>query len=221
MDLIQYFLSKLLWLMIILGVGLILFIGVKKFAPNFLSSLSLTGNGSFFTDNWLPDPVNLQEATKPITADLSGNVYEGRMTPGTSYVIYTEKGMQIVNVPPKQQVFNAQTAGFSDNSIYVRNISVYSGKSIGTYETFTGEARSTFFTNGTFPVYVIDTQGRIFAKETAVATGQWSVPGWTRFSVQIRSLLPSHQPCQLLFVPDSSAPDANTNGRATIQVICN
>ncbi len=223
METIQRFLSGILKLIIVIAVGLFIFIVMQKFFPNLMSKISFYKPGSsFFTDNWLPDPVNLQEVAQPKTSDLSGNIYEGGLTPGTSYVIYSDSGMKVVKVPPtKSQVFNAQTAGFSDNSLYARNLSVYDGESINTYKTIYGEARSTFFANGTFPIYIIDTQGRIFATETAIATGQWSVPGWSRFSVQVRSLLPSHQPCQLLFVPNPQSPDANTGARALVPVFCN
>lgn len=222
METIQYLLSKLLKVIIILIICIFVFLVLKKFFPNLLSSFSFYKPGaSFFTDNWLPDPVNFQEIAKPKIADLSGNVYEGGLTPGTSYVIYSEKGMEIVKVPPKSQVFNAQTSGFSDNSLYVRNLSIYNGDSIKTYKTIYGEARGTFFANQTFPVYITDTQNRVFAVETAIATGQWSVPGWSRFTVQVRSLLPSHQPCQLLFMPNPKSPDANTGARALIPVFCN
>lgn len=223
MDTIQFFLSAILKLIIIIFVGIFIFIVLQKFFPNFLSKFSFyRSSGAFFTDNWLPDPVNFQDVAKGRKADLSGNVYEGGLTPGTSYVIYSDSGMKIIKVPPtKSQVFNAQTAGFSDSSLYVRNLSIYNGDSVNTHKTIYGEARSTFFANGTFPIYIIDTQGRVFAVETAIATEQWSIPGWSRFSVQIRSLLPSHQPCQLLFIPNPQSPDANTGGRALIPVSCN
>lgn len=222
METIQFLLSKMFKVIVILGLCILVFIVLQKFFPNLLSRLSFYKPGStFFTDNWLPDPTNFQEIAQPKTADLSGNIYEGGLTPGTSYVIYTNSGMKVVNVPPKSQVFNSQTAGFSDSSLYVRNLSIYSGESIGTNKVIYGEARGTFFANQTFPVYILDTQGRVFAVETAIASGQWSVPGWSRFTVQVRSLLPSHQPCQLLFIPNPQSPDANSGGRALVPISCN
>ena len=193
---------------------------MQKYAPNFFTKFSLAGS-SFFTDDWLPDPVNLQELAQGKTADLSGNIYESKLTPGQSYVIYTEKGMEIVKIPPKPSEFNAETSGYVDSSLYVRNISVYKSESIRTNMTFYGEARNTFFAEEKFPVYLIDAQGKIFAKETAVSTGQWSIPGWSRFSVQIHSLLPSHQACQVLFVPDPTSQDARTGARSILPVNCN
>ena len=222
METIQYLLSKLLWVIVIVAILIVGFILMRKFAPELMSKFSLGGGtGSFFTDYWLPEPVNLVEVTKPIKADLTGNVYEGSMSPGTSYVIYGENGMEIVKVPPKSPTFNAENSGFADSSIYIRNLSIHKEESIRTGKVFYGEARSTFFSNGKFPVYIVDSTGRIFAKEEAVQTGQWSIPGWSRFSVQVKSFLPAHQSCQVLFAPDPSSPDGRTNARAVTPVVCN
>ncbi len=221
MEAIEFLLKKLAGIIVVAVLLIIAFFFVQKFFPNVLQLFSLSGSrGSFFTDNWLPSPVNLQEFAKPITADLTANQYDGKLSPGTSYVLYNDKGMQIVNVPPDPS-FNAKTSGYTDNSLYVRNISVYRGQSITTDNLITGEARTGFFANDRFPIYITDPTGKVFAVETAVATGQWSIPGWTRFSMRIRSLLPSHTPCQMLFVPDVRSPDASTQNKAVVQVFCN
>lgn len=220
METIQYILSKLLIVIIVVAVLIFGFMLVNKFAPNFFPNFSLAGR-SFFTDDWLPDPVDMQGAAKGTTANLSGNVYEGSLTPGTSYVVYTDAGMKIVNVPPKNPTFNPEKSGYADSSTYVRNLSVYKNESIRNGMTFYGETRSTFFTNGIFYVYLLDAQGKVFAKETATAMSQWSVPGWTRFAVTIRSLLPTHQQCQLFFLPEPNSPDRASGMRALVPVTCN
>lgn len=221
MQTIEYFLSKLFVGIIAVTILVGLFFVIQKFTPNLFNNLILYKKGGFFTDNWLPDPINLQEMSAPKTADLSNNLYEGGMTPGTSYMTYTDKGMEVINVPPKTTTFNAQNSGFYDSSMYVRNLSIYNGESLNTGRTFYGEAKSSFFNNGTFPVYITDNQGKIFAKETAINTGDWSIPGWTRFSVQIRSLLPAHQACKILFIPDQNSQDKNTGEQVMTSIFCN
>lgn len=223
MGLIQELLSKLLWLIIAIAILVGLFFVLQKFQPNFLKKFNLAATGSFFTDNWLPDPVNFQEVNKPKTADLSNNIYEGNMTPGMAYVIYDDQGMHIVNVPLKNgdKVFNAQTAGYYDNSLYVRNLSVVKNESIRTGMTFYGEARNTFFADGRFPIYILNSQGKSFTRELAVATGQWSVPGWVRFSFTVSSLLPAQEACTLLFTPDPNSLERNSPHSVMIPVRCN
>ena len=224
METIKYFLSKLLMFAIIIGALILLFIGLKKFNPSFVEKFSFTGgSGSFFTDNWLPDPVNLQKLSQPQTADLSNLVLEGGMTPGMSYVIYGEKGMQIVKVPGGVNNVNVNNTPVLDNTSLVRNLSLFKGQNIRQSMTFFGEARSTFFNeNKTFPIYILDSQNRVFANEMAVATNQWAQPGWTRFSVKLyANFPPTQQSCQMIFAPDKDSPDRNSSYRVVLPVVCN
>lgn len=207
---------------LIIGAIIAVFIVLQKFVPSFMQKFSFKGgSGTFFTDNWLPDPVNLQEMSKPKTADLSNLVREDGMTPGMSYVIYTDKGMEIVKVPEKNKIVSGQAIPIVQNAPAIRNLSLYKEDSIRLGMTFYGEAKNTFFANGTFPIYLFDSQSRMFAKETAISTGKWSIPGWTRFYVKINSPLPAHQSCQMLFVPDPNSQDKNINYRAGLPVVCN
>lgn len=222
METIQYFLSKLVIFVLIIGGIILIFIGLQKFAPEFAKKFSFTGgSGTFFTDNWLPDPVNLQEMSKPKTADLSNQVFEGGLTPGTSYVIYTDKGMEIIKVPEKNKIISGEAIPVIQNSSAIRNLSIYREGNLSRGMVFYGEAKSTFFYNGTFPIYLFDSQSRTFGKELAISTGQWSTPGWTRFYVKINANLPPHQSCLMLFVPDPNSQDRNINYRAGLPVVCN
>lgn len=221
MKTIEYFLSKLFMFALIFGGIIFTLIVLQKFFPELLSKFNLRGNGSFFTDSWLPDPVNLQELTKPKTADLSNQVPESTMTPGTSYVIYGENGMEIVKVPDNHKITKGEAIPIIENAPGIRNLSLNKEDSIKIGTIFYGEAKNTFFLNGTFPVYLFDSQSRVFSKEVAISTGQWSVPGWSRFYVKINSQLPMHQSCQIMFTPDPNSQDKNINYRAILPVVCN
>lgn len=238
METIQYFLKKLFIVAVVFGILLAIFIALQKFAPNFMKKFSfLGGSGSFFTDNWLPDPVNLQKLNQPAIANLDNQVYEGGMTPGMSYVLYGKDGkMQIITVPggnPNSNIVNNNnTAGGANNiysnyspmynALYIRNLSIFKDQKIKTGAVFYGEAKDTFFYNGTFPIYVVDAQNRVFAREMAVDTKQWATPGWTRFSVKLYANFPPNtQPCQMVFVPGTDSPDRNMNYPVVLPIICN
>ncbi|MEI6810718.1 MAG: hypothetical protein WCK60_01555 [Candidatus Nomurabacteria bacterium] len=224
METIQYFLSKLFIFASVFGVIILIFIGLQKFAPGFVKKFSFVGgSSSFFTDNWLPDPVDLQKLSQPKIADLSNLVLEGGMTPGMSYVIYGEKGMQIVKVPGGTNNGNGKTAPVLDSSSLIRNLSLFKGQDIRQGMTFFGEAKSTFFNESkTFPIYILDSQNRVFANEMAVATNQWASPGWTRFSVKLyANFPPTHQSCQMVFSPDKDSPDRSSNYRVALPIACN
>jgi hypothetical protein len=220
METIQYLLTNLLKAIAVIVIVVIIIMAVGKFLPNLSDKFNVFGNGSFFTDDWLPAPVNLQEASKGTVADLTANQYEGMLSPGTSYVIYTDSGMKIVNVPPKKS-FDAGNSGYTDTSLFVRNLSIRQGESVSTGSIISGEVKTTFFFNGKFPVYIVDSFGRAYTIEAASSNGQGTFPGWTRFTFQIRGFLPKRTECQLLFVPDPASPDARTTNRAVFPVSCN
>ncbi len=224
METIKYFLKKLFIFALIIGVLIFIFIALQKFVPGLMQKFSFKGgSGTFFTDNWLPDPVNLQKLSEPGIANLDNQVYEGGMTPGMSYVIYGDKGMEIIKAGNKgNPVTTGQSFLVMENPLAVRSLSIYREQSIKTGMVFYGEAKSSFFNSiGTFPVYIFDAQGRAFASEMAVATKQWSTPGWTRFSVKLYANSPPHQSCQIMFAPDKDSPDRNLSYRVTLPVVCN
>jgi len=239
METIQYFLKKLFIVAVVFGILLAIFIALQKFAPNFMKKFSFVGgSGSFFTDNWLPDPVNLQKLSQPSIANLDNQIYEGGLTPGMSYVIYGKDGkVEIITVPggkPNSNNTNNTSGGIRGvnnyssnysstyNALYVRNLSIFKDQKIKTGAVFYGEAKSSFFYNGTFPIYIFDAQNKNFAREMAVETKQWAPPGWTRFSVKLYAYFPPNtQPCTMLFAPGTNSPDKNMNYPVVLPIICN
>jgi len=83
-------------------------------------------------------------------------------------------------------------------STYVRNLSIYDGQYIRQGFSFVGDARSEFFQNGKFAILVLNNQGQVIGVLPAVATSQWSVPGWVRFQGLINFPLPNGA-CTLVF----------------------
>lgn len=218
METIRYLLSKLLSSIVILIILIFIFIAVKKFFPGF----SLGGATSFFTDNFLPDPVNLQSLGNGSIADLSKNIYQGERSPHVSYVEYTGTDMRII--PPRGQSISNGTGGTqvptpSTIGTYVRNVTLYKGGSLYTRISFTGEAKEAFFKQGVFPVYIVDGAGRLLAQEQAVATPIWTFPGWTRFSVTVQTTLPSQVPCAVIFHAAQGSTLGNT--QESMPMICN
>lgn len=87
----------------------------------------------------------------------------------------------------------------TDRNLLIRNLSIYDGGHIYTGLSFIGEARSSMFKNGRFPIIVVDQNGRLVGISAAVATTDWAVPGWTRFETRIDYVLPNNIPCALVF----------------------
>jgi hypothetical protein len=87
----------------------------------------------------------------------------------------------------------------TDRSLSIRNLSIYQGGHVYTGLSFVGEARSTMFRDGKFPVVVIDAAGRLVGISAAVAQTQWAVPGWVRFETKIMYALPNNVPCTMIF----------------------
>jgi hypothetical protein len=217
METLRFLMSKILIAIFILlflwGSYLILI----KFFPNITWS-SGSKSSSFFTDGWLPTPVNIHLLNRARTADLSSLVIKNTVSPGTSYVEYTGTGMRIVNGPPNTTTASTSSGVFSPTALYIRSLSIYTNGSIYTGLSFVGEARSTLFANNTFPLYIVDAEGRVVATEQAIGLPDWSFPGWTRFVVKINNVLPVRTPCQMIF---RAAPYSQANVQVAIPVICN
>lgn len=86
-----------------------------------------------------------------------------------------------------------------DRSLYVRNLSIYEYGPVRKGMTFIGEARESFFKNGSFPLLMEDGQGRRGIIGTAYATTDWTIPGWVRFTATIGATLPDNVACNLFF----------------------
>lgn len=177
-------------------------------------------------DDWLPAPGSLgslfgRKAEVPTaTSNLyvpgpaySGNAYnDGRGGANVTYTTYTTSSGKsgstfdyapytyttttptTTTQPVQQPLTNKDT-----RRLYVRNLSIFEGGSIYTNIAFTGEARNTMFKDGKFPIILVDNTGRGGVIAIAVATSDWTIPGWTRFQTKITANLPIKVPCTLIF----------------------
>lgn len=217
METLRYLISKTILLIVIIvclwGTTII----VKKFFPAF----SLFSPVHFFTDDWLPDPVNRSALNEPEVADLTPYLYKGERSSWVSYVQYTKNGMNIINPAPNVSATTTLSNGFSPVDLYLRRLSIYTGGMIYTGLSFTGEARNTFFNKGTFPIYVTDINGRIVDTEIAYATSDWTVPGWTRFTVTIKGVLPVRTMCALVFRAASGSSAGYSGTQVAVPEMCN
>jgi hypothetical protein len=143
----------------------------------------------------------------PTTLDEKGN-----------YVIGSSK----TNVQP-QQTETANLDSAADRRLTIRNLSIYQGGHVYTGLAFVGEARSTMFRDGKFPIVVVDGAGRLVGVSTAVAQTQWAVPGWVRFETKITYPLPSNAPCTMIFEEALTASEQKLRApnRISFGVRCN
>lgn len=123
------------------------------------------------------------------------------------YVSYTDKGMVLSNgelydgeiSAPSGEKEVTNVTGTSSKVLYVRNLSIYQGSAVSSGLSFVGEARSTMFQNGHFPIVLIDNNRRVIGISTAVATPDWTVPGWTKFQTRISHPVAYKGVCTLIF----------------------
>jgi hypothetical protein len=187
---------------------------------------SVGGEDQSFAD-LLPSPRNVGglfgKAKTPSAEDnvyKGGEVYNGYANAfngnkggaSVNFVTYTEQGEKITHVDGTP-VFNtngeattntntmqAKTAiGYAPKELYIRNLSIYERGYVYTGLTFVGEARSTMFQNGHFPVVIVDAQGKVLSVNYAEATSDWTVAGWAKFGIRINGSLPNNIPCTMVF----------------------
>lgn len=118
------------------------------------------------------------------------------------FTVYTDAtGKTYISSSPQPGTTGSvqQEAPAPSRSMYIRNLSIYEGVGLYTGAYFIGEAKNEMFYNGSFPVLIVDTNGRVVAASPATVTDTWSVPGWTRFGVRITGQLPSNAQCALVF----------------------
>lgn len=210
METIRYILGKILRLVIILFILAfllwmvdLLFPAIR--IPSLLSSESWKGD-------WLPAPRNYGALSNRNpngmngTEYVPGEPYNGYQNAryesqsGVDFYVYTASGTVVVPAKEKRSPAWSSTGnGYVDRSLYVRNLSVQDRSLISYRQTIYGEARDTMFKNETFPVHIVDSNGRRIYSTHAVMTGTWSVPGWSRFEVVIPGRLPPNSECGLIF----------------------
>lgn len=217
MDTLRYLISRLLLTIgVILAIALVFFLFTRLF-PGLPQKFGIF---SFFGEDILPPPRETGLFGMPKEADLSENLYKGPRSPYVSYAEYKDGEIVISPATEAYPTFEANEAGFTKSDLHVRNLSIYKQGNIYQGMTIIGEAKGTMYTNGSFPVYIGDAQGRIFAVEQAYATEQWSIPGWARFSVRINSVLPKGVGCFAIFRAAVNSTAANSNTQVVIPVNC-
>ena len=102
---------------------------------------------------------------------------------------------------------------------YLRNLSLYDGQSLHTGSTFFGETRNTMFSNGRFPIIILNPNGQVVAVNYAEATTNWAIPGWVRFQVKINSVLPVATPCTIIFQSANRIPSQQV--KIVMPIVCN
>ena len=99
-----------------------------------------------------------------------------------------------------QPVENRQPTIEETRRLYVRNLSLYEGIKIRKTMTFTGEARDVMYDkNGKFKLIIVDNKSKYGMVGEAIATSDWTIAGWTRFTATIGAQLPNNVPCTLVF----------------------
>lgn len=132
-------------------------------------------------------------------------------------------GTDVRGAPTTAVPVQSPTALTTQRNLTVRNLSIYEGGHVYTGLTFVGEAKSTMFRDGKFPIIVVDDKGRIVGVSFALATTNWSVPGWTRFTTKINYALPNAIPCTMVFEEALDEKERITRQplRIPMQVRCN
>lgn len=246
MDAIRYMLG-FLWRF---AVGLVLLALVLWIVSVFFPAMSFRNifgmnNASSTSDgDWLPDPRSYQGALgKAKVPTANDNVYKGGEAyngyantaggykgDGGYYITYTSEGSKVVKVGDSKEGASAQpTNGYAQRGLYIRNLSVYDGGHVHTGMVINGEARSSMFTDGKFPIIIASQSGNPLTIVQTDATTNFSAPGWVRFRAVIQSVLPDKVPCTLVFeaaARSDSSYNYSTTGkqepiRVAIPVICN
>jgi hypothetical protein len=102
-------------------------------------------------------------------------------------------------IPPESVPTTSPNTLIDHKALYIRNLSIFKGGHVYNGLSFIGEAKSSMFRDGKFPIVVVDTRGNIVGVSFAIAESRWAVPGWVRFHTTIDYLLPSNVPCTMIF----------------------
>lgn len=163
---------------------------------------------------------------------------DGNTYANYTYLTYTATGTMLVNVDGTPVIQEASASSNQEivspsknttdpatvpRNLYVRNLSVYEGGHIYTGLSFVGEARSNMFRDGKFPIVMVDQVGHAIGIAAAVATTDWSVPGWVRFESKIPYTLPNQTPCTMVFEEALTQQEKTTRNplRVPLMVRCN
>ncbi len=145
------------------------------------------------------DGYNLNNSQYAYSQPVSYVNYNGSSTSVTKFDGTTDTKDSVVKKPVQSSSSPIQVIAETNPKIFVRNLSIYEGGHVYTGLSFVGEARSTMFRDGKFPIIMVDAAGRFIGLSAAVATTDWTVAGWTRFETKITYALPSKVSCSMIF----------------------
>lgn len=104
------------------------------------------------------------------------------------------------------------------NPNYIRNVTVKKYGNVYSGMVIRGEVKRSFFTLGTFPVFVEDMQkSRSFTQ--ARALGPWAIGDWVKFEVVLGQISQKNQ-CNLVFKNANPAGDPRFDIYTSIPVFC-
>lgn len=144
---------------------------------------------------------------------------QGKSTSGQ----YQSNTQNQTNTQPSAAVQQNIAPSFAQKSAYLRSLSIYEGGHVYTGLSFTGEARNALFSNGRFPVIIVEqSTGRALAISFAEATTNWSTPGWVRFQVKMNTVSQSNAgACLMIFEQGRPQGSQLQPIRVAIPVQCN
>lgn len=204
--------------------------------------------GSLFKKVEAPNKeTNLYNPAAPYRG--GGTNQSGYTNSQSGYVTYSDTGMMVTNSDGSQISYKEYTdkdslaiaqesgvkseknttpkqTGYSQKELYIRNLSIYEGGHIYTGLSFVGEARSSMFINGKFPIIIVDGAGRVVTVIYAESTKDWATAGWVRFQTKISTVLPDKVRCGMIFEQARSSSQYPYNDtaqpvRVAIPVLCN
>ena len=208
---------------------------------NLASKVAISSSSS---EGWLPSPRKYSLAVKNATGPTVVTGAENSKQPlkaiynsnTNRYEYTTYKYSDYTNTPQTNEIKVTETvtsppaiparapqSSIEERVLTIRNLSVYEGGHVYTGLQFVGEARSTMFKEGKFPIIVVDQNGRMVGVSAAVATTDWTVPGWTRFETRISYVLPKNMPCTMVFEEALTSNEKINRQplRIPIRVMCN
>ena len=246
MDTIKFLLRALFKLAIVAFFGAIVWWLVITYNPEFRirSLLSASSSSTSTSEGLLPSPTSFKGIfAMPAPRNSSapsigyGQVFNGYGDQGGeqfNYITYRQKGVEMAQGKSEKPVVSGTQTGtavsnqptlikYSQRSLYIRNISIYEGGRTYTGLTFIGEARSSMFLNGRFPIIIAEqATGRVLSVSYAEATSDWTVPGWARFHVKINTITPSaSKECLMVFEQARVQNSQTQPARVAIPVMCN
>lgn len=74
----------------------------------------------------------------------------------------------------------------------IKVTSLKSGETVTSPLVVTGEARGTWFFEGSFPVTLVDWDGKIIAQAPAMAVGEWMTTNYVPFTVTLNFIKPTY-----------------------------